>query len=529
MSTHTTKIISDSKQLSSVRLYRVVFVSLFSRFCACIILLSFILQPLARAQANEEVVTDTASFTGVSDTVVDTPVATVETSSNDVSTEPVATTQSAAVAVSLTENVINTSSSSSSDNLVPSLPEPTSDAGNSDDHEVPAVATTTVVTGTDEMSVSAADGGASADIQVVPDTYVVTVTATTSSTTPDLTVPVSTVQSDSQIQFDKSDCVAVGDGSFYCQPKKPTTALSQNGFFALPDSDGDLEIFMQKDGQMTQITHNTIDDAAPVYDSLSQTIVWHRLIDDRYQIMSYDVASGIETQLTADSVNNMEPNRAGSYTVWQHWNNDNWDVVLFDGKTTKILTTSLEHDIAPSIRGTLVVWSTLGSDTSQTIELYDITSGEYTTINDTDGGVISNPRMVLVYESLFENGDVVTKGYDMLTGEVAELATVPVQMPDEIPPPDSTGETRALIQAKSNAKEEGEVVDGSLLKNPSPDPVTQASSSTSTVSELATTSVTTVTTVPGLILDLRAGGSVPIVQTTDIVIPSFVATSSIVE
>jgi hypothetical protein len=229
--------------------------------------------------------------------------------------------------------------------------------------------------------------------------------------------------------------------------------------YALQDKDGDLEIFIQKKGELTQLTFNTVDDAGPVFDTKSNSIVWHKLVDERYQIISFNLDLNTEVQLTADKVNNMEPSRSGDYTVWQRWNDTNWDIVLYDGKETKFITESPLHDIAPSVKGDLIMWNRLAADNTQTIELYDITTQEYTTITDDEGGALSNPRMVLVYETEFANGDIVTKGYNVETGEITPLTNTPGELPEEIPEPDTTGETRALLQPKNPTREDSEVTD----------------------------------------------------------------------
>jgi hypothetical protein len=280
--------------------------------------------------------------------------------------------------------------------------------------------------------------------------------STSTATTTDIPVAVSTVNSDAVMQFNRNDCVTVEDGSFYCQSKKEEAEQGTDGMYALQDKDGDLEIFLQKNGELAQLTFNTVDDAAPVFDAKSNTIVWHRLVDERYQIISYNLDTSNEVQLTADNVNNMEPSRSGNYTVWQRWNDTNWDIVLYDGTETKFLTDSLQHDIAPNVKGDLVMWNRLAADNTQTIELFDIITQEFTTITDAEGGALSNPRMVLVYETAFANGDVVTKGYDVETGEVTPLANDPAELPEELPEPDATGETRALVQPKNPVKEDSE-------------------------------------------------------------------------
>jgi hypothetical protein len=245
--------------------------------------------------------------------------------------------------------------------------------------------------------------------------------------------------------------------------------------------------------------------------------------------MSHDVRSGSESQLTTDSVNNMEPTRAGTYTVWQHWNTDNWDIMLYDGVTTKLITSVPEHDIAPKIRGNLVIWNRLSRDSTQTIELYDLTTGEYTSIADSEGGELSNPRMVLVYDAQFQNGDVVTKGYDVDSREITELTAIPVAVPENIPTPDTTGETRALIQVKSTGRDDSEVITiVPTIDPPEPDfgVATTASSTVQSESLLppllmpAPASTTEIFT-----LDLSASSTVEFTE-TDLLVPPFSVAST---
>jgi hypothetical protein len=338
-------------------------------------------------------------------------------------------------------------------------------------------------------------------------------TASTTATTTDLSVPTLTVESDTMIQFDKANCLAVEDGSYYCQETESTPTPSDR-FFAAPDADGDLEIYLERGGELTQITSNTYDDAAPVYDGASDSIVWHRSINDVYQIIVYDVASGEETQLTDTTTNNMEPYRYDNYITWQFWQNDAWQIMLYDGGDTKTLTETYGHNLAPTIRNGLVVWHRIASG-EKTIEVYNIKEGSYVTINDTEGGSIGNPRMVLVYDAQMENGDVVTRGYDMITGEITTFSAEPAELPEEIPEPDATGETRALINAKNQSDED---TDLETLQGTSTD-------------MLPTLDISTTTT--DLTLDLSSGlnsgeltdveivAEIPSAEISDLVIPPF--------
>ncbi len=522
-------------------LYRHIFYGRFSSVVVLLLLTSMVLQPIDRAHAS-----DTDSST-LSPAPIDTTTA-IATTDVPVVSQPVTTEESpATITETASESVTSTTSPTDLPLAVPESITSSQDTivSSSTDILITASSSTETTTVSDVENQPDAppetngQGAASEpdltatttanptvdDLQKASTTteFSSTTASTTGSTFNVTTIPTA----DSDIQFNKNDCVAVANGSYYCHTKQiATTSEVADGLYSQPDIDGDLEIYFAKNGVLEQITHNTVDDASPFYDSISNTIVWHRMIDDRYQIISYDIKSGAESQLTTDSVNNMEPNRAGKYTVWQHWNKDNWDIMLYDGSAIKLLTDTPQHDIAPVIRGNLVMWNRLTSDKKQTIELYDLTSGEYTTIHDSEGGALSNPRMVLVYDAEFENGDVVTKGYDVATGKITPLSSIPASLPSSIPPPDKTGETRALIQGKSAGREDSELM---IAPKPTIDPpLPGVGTSTATSSDASTinmqqgfaSSTTAVATSTDFTLDLSTTTSLQIVP-SDVVVPTF--------
>ena len=332
-----------------------------------------------------------------------------------------------------------------------------------------------------------------------------------------------TVESDTQFSFNKNECTRIEDGTFYCQKQSDITAL-EDSLLAAPDNDGDLEIYLVRDGERFQITQNEVDDASPYYDELSNTIVWHRLLNDRYQIISYDIESGQESQLTQTNVNNMEPARNGTYTVWQRWVENNWEVILFDGVTEQQITNSARHDIAPNIRGPLVIWSSQSNDGTQELKTYDIQSKTQTTISDSEGVSVSNPRMVVMYEALYENGDIVTKGFDLVSGKIVPLEALPKKLPTELPDAEPTEEVRALIQSKPEPKE----VTGSDIAPTSSGNGTSTASTTQSVAAVTATSTAQV-------LDLRSLSTPELVRylteekTATSTIPDVVIPSEVVD
>jgi hypothetical protein len=345
--------------------------------------------------------------------------------------------------------------------------------------------------------------------EVVDDVTETIPTVSTSTATTTVLQTEGTVHNASTFSFDTTQCAVVGDGAYYCSEKKAAVETVEDGVFSLQDSDGDLEIFMRVAGEQVQITHNTFDDAAPQYDALSKRVVWHGLVNDRYQIFSYDIEAKEISRFTSASYNNMEPMAYGSVTLWQAWIDSNWEIMLYDGNEQRQITNNTQNDVSPHMREGYIVWQTQFEDAWQ-VAVYDQETKEVEYIASEGGLKVENPRFVLVYDSTDKNGDSRTVGYDFDSKSSFDLGVLPQELPEELPEPDQTGETRALIQNKQTSREgEQEVIDV----------------------EPQTTSSGTTTEQSPHTLDLSAGpavsSSTPQLQTVeDVVIPSFSSTSA---
>jgi hypothetical protein len=486
--------------------YRIVFERALARAFVVVLLCSFSLQTVERSFAYEEVpVSPTESFAPVTDE-------TLAVLSNEVADRA----DVAVVDEEAPEGITDVSPSEDLSLLPDEIPAE-SDAAPSDqvsaEESIEQLDDTTTEEPVDVPVGDTAVGDVSSNEAVASTTDLELELSSTTATTTDESIPTLTVESDQMIQFQKTNCLAVEDGSFYCQQASTTAPTVERGLFALPDADGDLEIYVKDNNDLTQVSFNTVDDASPYYDPASDSIVWHRLIDERYQIVVHDVASGEEFQLTDTSTNNMEPFRADNVIVWQHWANDAWQIMMYDGNDIKQLTETVEHNLAPVVRNNLVVWHRVMYG-EKTIEVYDFQTDSYMTIKDDNGGTISNPRMVLVYDAAMDNGDIITRGYDLVTGEITSFAAEPAPVPDEIPDPDATGETRALLNSKATEEESAE---GLELGTTTPsDPVGDIGTSTP----------------PDLILDLTEATSTVDTPATifvpipDLIIEPFVASTS---
>ncbi len=430
---------------SKLTLYRFVYRSRISFAVVFALCFSFFVQGIERVNAQENTelttVTESPSLPAPEETTIDNGA-----ESTEVNIEQDANTEQTEMAEEINSDI---DSAQEIDSPVPSDNDSDTEIAESEQDSDQAEV---VDDGeTEELHPGVEENDELAQDETVQDLMVNPESASSSEVLGDTVV---VVESDSAFSFSRDECTALASGSFYCA--KPGERGLEDDLFAAPDIDGDMEIFFTKDGKQSQVTNNQVDDAAPFYDKNSDTIVWHRLLNDRYQIVSYDVESGKEVLLTDTASNNMEPNRQGKYTVWQRWTDGGWNIILHDGKTEKQITKTTSHNVAPYIHGTLVVWNQYDQVNEKTIEMYDITTETFVTIEDPEGLSVANPRMVFVYDSLSPNGDIVTKGYDVFAKKFIDLDTLPRDLPEEIPNSDTTGETRALIQNKASGKSEVE-------------------------------------------------------------------------
>lgn len=495
------------------------------------------------AETDEEVVdeeeltvvvdesTETEEVIGGADAEADVSIATTATEIDDGITD--AGTESAtSTTTSTATSTDSTDDASDADDTTTTGGSGTSGESDDEDDESTAAATSTATSTeniqNDEDEMESEDEGSVEDD---------TETSTSTATSTGETIFVSNVQTDNTLAFGKNECTEVADGSYYCQ-KLSLENLPEDALFAAPDSTGDMEIFVVQEGIERKVTDNTVDDASPYYDARSETLVWHRLIQDRYQIISYDIDSGEETTLTDTKVNNMEPTRSGRYTVWQRWVKNNWEIILFDGENEQQLTDSAQHDIAPHIHGDLIIWNVRSSDGTESLMTYNIVSENYNEIDDPDGVSVANPRMLVMYEAQYQNEDTVMKGFDIVTGEIVPIESLPRELPEEIPSPETTGEVRAL---PTNPQTEQEIV---IIEDPDSDPDgdLDIASNDSADLDLATSTATTTDTTHNIgttttsDLDLRPVDSDDSTTTTDriveqatipdVVIPEFDATTT---
>ena len=348
------------------------------------------------------------------------------------------------------------------------------------------------------------------------------------ATTTDVPILTHTTDAD-RLAFSTTECVPLGNGAFHCvrASDQATTNDAHGNLYSARDAhDGDLEIYMKDGTKNVALTNNDYDDDAPTQDPISGDIVWHSLINDRYQIVEYDKASGATTRITKETYNSMQPAIYGGDIVFQSWIGNNWEIVLIDKTHGRVqLTDNATHDIAPSINENYIMWQAFENN-AWVAKVYDRHTKKIETVKGLEGGKVENPRMVLVFDNKKENGDVETLGYDPASGTVSPLASEPAPLPPPIPVPQNQKEDKVLPQVSTTTRIETKVstTTGSGAGNGNPDPLLQDTtpSPATTTAATASTSPLTVDTTGSTTISMTTGSdgtSTSIIP--DLVIPAF--------
>ena len=376
--------------------------------------------------------------------------------------------------------------------------------------------------------------------RIVPVVATVTPLQATATST-DALVLTHTTDAD-RLAFSTTECVPLGNGAFHCvrASDQATTNDSHGSLYSARDaSSGDLEIYIKVNGKDVALTNNDYDDDAPTQDPISGDIVWHSLINDRYQVVEYDKASGAITRITKENYNSMQPAIYNGDIVFQSWIGNNWEIVLIDKTNGRVqLTTNDTHDIAPSISAEYIMWQSFENN-AWVAKVYDRHTQKIETVKGLEGGKVENPRMVLVFDNKKENGDVETLGYDPASGVVSPLASEPAPLPPPIPVPQNQKEDKVLPQVSTTTRIETKFAtttgsgDGNGNNgngDPLLDVVAPSTGATSTVAILATTTASVDTTASSTLTMtplIEASTTPAIPKIPDLVVPLFNGTSDV--
>lgn len=235
--------------------------------------------------------------------------------------------------------------------------------------------------------------------------------------------------SDNKYVFGEGDCTLVSDGEFYCVANSATKQVTADPrVYSEKDREGDREIYYFDGVEVVRVTNNSYDDFAPVFEEETQRIIWQAMLNDRLQIMMYEIPTNTTRQITSSRQNSSNPSIMGDVVVWQEWIDTNWEILMTDvdnnGQEFEIeqLTDNAVHDMFPTMYDDMVTWQR-EKGASWEVVVYDVRSKKSHILEKDEDTKYENPRFVLLFDSKHNNGDIETIGYNLDTGEKMELGT----------------------------------------------------------------------------------------------------------
>jgi hypothetical protein len=188
-------------------------------------------------------------------------------------------------------------------------------------------------------------------------------------------------------------------------------------------------------------------------------VVWQAYIDPDWEIVLYDIDTGITTQLTDNVYDDIAPRTDGRYVVWQGFQDSEWEIFLWDGTDITMLSGHAAEDVGPQIGEGFVVWTSepFGDDFAGPSEiiLYDTGTQTTTVLSEgVDPGNTKNdsaPRIdngAVVWIQECNQCDVTVYMYDLSSGTTTEN-------PDYVrrDGPQADGGRRVLTRLHGNDRE----------------------------------------------------------------------------
>lgn len=132
----------------------------------------------------------------------------------------------------------------------------------------------------------------------------------------------------------------------------------RGGIIAWMENDGhDWEVMLDKNGGITQITHNPYNDNSPQISSDGQ-LAWFGF--DGMDLEIYLYRDGTINKLTDNELPDQRPMFSGGLIVWDGFTTIGREIFLYDGKTVNQITSDNFNNHYPRISGSRIVWQSQG-------------------------------------------------------------------------------------------------------------------------------------------------------------------------
>ncbi len=251
--------------------------------------------------------------------------------------------------------------------------------------------------------------------------------------------------------FSLNDCTLLSNEELYClSDNNKYRQFSENhtDIASYADENGIYQIVLQEDiGRLRILTENDADDIAPVHNKEGALAAWQRDLDDRWQIVIYDLDKDEEVFITDSLFNNTSPDLSSSAVVWQGWVNNGWEIFYADKNEGEWRVRQLTEDgfqnVNPRVFGENVVWSSYRSGEWHIIS-YSLKTGKKQTLGTGKKNI--EPRFALIWEGLSDDGKESLMHLDLSTNQIAPLVEKEREepKPSSVPNPFESGQTEAV-------------------------------------------------------------------------------------
>lgn len=126
----------------------------------------------------------------------------------------------------------------------------------------------------------------------------------------------------------------------------------------VPNPENYQQIYFEYEGKRNVITNTNYTNGS-VY-SNHEYVVWTSLIEGFWQVFRHHIPTKTTIQLTHGSNNGNPKVNSNGQVVWESWVNNAWQIYLYDGKSSKAISSGGLVAQNPVIEGNFVVYSQKG-------------------------------------------------------------------------------------------------------------------------------------------------------------------------
>lgn len=134
---------------------------------------------------------------------------------------------------------------------------------------------------------------------------------------------------------------------------------------------------------ITQLTSNSYEDSLPRIGG--HYVVWQEFVGGDWEILLYDIATGMTRSITDNGFDDVAPQTDGYYVTWQGFKDGEWDIFIWDGGEPLPISSRAAEDVSPQIANGFIVWTSkpFGDDFvgPGEIILYEAGSGFHATLS----------------------------------------------------------------------------------------------------------------------------------------------------